>query len=97
MSPTLSEEYGIDYSKCPRHTESVRRYVEEGGHVGHFLEAVFADSLSEAVGRADSTNRDLLVEWVMFVYNELPSGCWGSTEKVREWQRRGGLRGMQDD
>lgn len=82
---------GIDYDKAPRHPDSVRRYVENGYRPGGFLTAVLENSLSDAVFRADNRNKELLEDWVNFVYWELPSSCWGSPEKVQEWIESGGL------
>jgi hypothetical protein len=81
----------VNYDKCPRHEDAVRRYVESGKEPGDFLRAVLGDSLSRAVGRADAKNKELLEEWVLFVYNELPASCWGSEQAVEQWMQQGGL------
>lgn len=83
-----SMTYQVDYSKCPskRMEPSVRLYVEEGISPGSFLKAVLANDFMGAVGRADSSNGELLREWAMFVYNYLPTDCWGSYERVNEWK-----------
>jgi len=80
--------YQVDYSKCPskRMEPSVRLYVEEGISPGSFLKAVLANDFMGAVGRADSSNSELLREWAMFVYNYLPENCWGSYDVVKEWK-----------
>lgn len=65
--------------------ESLERYVEHKIPTGGFLEAVLSNNLVEAVGRADSENIQRLPEIVRYVYNKLPSSCWGSPEKVKEW------------
>lgn len=80
--------YQVDYSKCPsKHMEhGVRLYVEEGISPGSFLKAVLANDFMGAVGRADSSNGELLREWAMFVYNYLPTDCWGSYERVNNWK-----------
>lgn len=81
----------IDYSRAPRHEDAIRQYVEDGRPPGHFLRAVLRDSLTDAIGHADSTNRDSIGEWVTFVYNELPQSCWGSRDAVEAWVGAGGL------
>lgn len=69
------------------------RYLFEGVPPGHFLTAVIENDLREAVARADEENRTLLYEYVLFLYNDCPSGCWGSQAKVTDWLERGGLNG----
>jgi hypothetical protein len=80
--------YQVDYSKCPskQMEPSVRLYVEEGIPPGSFLKAVLANDFMRAVSRADSSNGELLREWAMFVYNYLPTDCWGSYEIVDGWR-----------
>jgi hypothetical protein len=79
--------YQVDYSKCPsKHMEhSVRLYVEHGIKPGSFLQAVLANDLIHAATRADSSNAELLREWVFFLLG-LPDECWGSWKKVVEWK-----------
>lgn len=79
--------YDINYDKLP--TDELRgamqRYIEQGLDPGHFLTAVLRNDLVDAFGRADIYNERLLHDIVQWVYNEAPSNCWGSDEKVREW------------
>jgi hypothetical protein len=65
--------------------ESLDRYVEHGIPTGGFLKAVLCNDLFGAVGRADHINIRNLQNICGYVYNEIPSTCWGSTEKVRAW------------
>lgn len=65
--------------------ESLERYVEHKIPTGGFLEAVLSNNLADAVGKADNENIQRLPEIVRFVYTKLPSSCWGSPEKVKEW------------
>jgi hypothetical protein len=83
--------YQVNYSKCPsKHMEeSVRLYVEHGILPGSFLQAVLANNLIHAAGRADSINAELLREWAFFLL-ELPDECWGSWGQVVKWK---GLNG----
>lgn len=62
------------------------RWANKEGDVGDFLNAVLSNNLMEAVGRADDENKQLLPEICMYVYNEIPSSCHGSPEKVKEWR-----------
>lgn len=64
---------------------ALRRYAEHRIPTGGFLQAVLENDLMEAFARADETSRANLFEIVCFVYNELPSNCYGSKDKVREW------------
>lgn len=65
--------------------ESLKRYVENKIPTGGFLEAVLSNDLVGAIGRADSENISRLPEIVRYIYNTLPSNCWGSREKVVQW------------
>jgi len=53
--------------------------------VGDFLTAVLHNNLTEAVARADDENIKNLPAFVGYLYNEAPSLCWGSKERVAEW------------
>jgi hypothetical protein len=63
----------------------ITRYVENGISPGHFLMAVLENNLSEACGRADDENMENLPAYVGYLYNETPSQCHGSPEKVHAW------------
>ena len=67
---------------------SITRYVQARIPTGGFLKAVLSNDLKEAVFQADDENIDLLPQIVKYLYNEVPSGCWGSPEKVRTWLAR---------
>ncbi len=72
--------------KVPEHTiGGLDRYVEQRIAPGSFLQAVLENNLSEAMGRADHINRPALYDIVCYIYNDLPSTCWGSPEKVQAW------------
>ena len=64
---------------------SLRRYIENRIPTGGFLEAVLSNDLKEAVGRADGDNMRVLPELVGWLYNEAPSNCWGSPQRVKDW------------
>jgi len=68
-------------------------HIERGRPCGHFTTAVLDNDLKEAVGRADDENIVVLPLIVSWLYNNAPSGCWGSREKRKDWQLRGGLCG----
>ena len=76
-------EYGV-----PSHMHGgMVRYVEEGIPPGDFLTAVINNDLKEACARADSKNKVNLPAFVMWFYNQAPSGCWGYENAVRDWCR----------
>lgn len=59
------------------------RYAYQRLPLGDFLTAVVENNLMEAMGRADSYNRATIYQICSYIYNELPSTCHGSPEKVR--------------
>ena len=79
-----------------RMLSALSRYLYHGIAPGDFLTAVLMNDLSEACGRADDENRYLIFEYVKFLHNELPSGCWGSPENFKAWIKKGGLKGKQE-
>ena len=86
----------INYDKVPvngRLANSVKMYIEEGIDGGGFLFALLSNNLGQAFCRADSDNTKAMKEWVMFLYNQAPSDCWGSKEKVQAWIKDGGTTG----
>ena len=76
----------MDYSKLPEHIQQgFRDYIEYGVPMGDFGTAVLENDLMEAFMRADETNIARMFDIVSFVYNEAPSACHGSREKVKSW------------
>lgn len=88
--------YSVDGLSIPP-TVAARlvRYIQSGEEPGSFLRAVLENNLRDAVGGADAVNSKLLFVYVHYLYNEAPSLCWGSPERVRAWIRAGGLIGLQ--
>ena len=82
-------EYGIpEYMR-----QSLEDYKNKGMPVGHFLTAVLENNLVESITRADNNNIDHLPAYAHYMYWHLPSGAWGSKEKVNNWIKRKGLIG----
>ncbi len=80
----------------PEHCrEGVVRYIVLGDEIGDFLSAVFADKFAEAACRADDINGRAMRAYGTLLY-ALPMACWGSPERVQQWQARGGLIGRGD-
>lgn len=67
--------------------ESIDDYVQNRVPLGGFLQAVMANDLCEAVGRADADNMLTIRHIVGYVYNEVPPNAWGSKEKYYAWIR----------
>jgi hypothetical protein len=65
--------------------DGIQLYLEHGIHPGHFLRAVITNDLAEACGRADDENIENLPAYVAYFWNEAPSACWGSVEKMKKW------------
>ena len=65
--------------------DALQRYVEHRIPTGDFLYAVLTDSLSGAIGHADEENLRDIVAIVRYVYCHIPSKCWGSPAKYKEW------------
>ena len=74
--------------------EALTIYVEKGYPVGNFLTNVLVNDLFGAISRADSTNRKYLTDICLYIYNKIPSKCWGSEEKVQAWMKHNGLSGI---
>lgn len=74
--------------------EGLRRHVEDGSPVGHFLTALLSNDLKEAIFRADDTNRAAIVTWAYWLRNECPQDAQGSPEAVKKWREAGGLKGL---
>ncbi len=78
-----------DPGNCPAHLrESLDLYAAKGVPVGSFLEAVLANDLMDACGRADMTNGWLVSAVASYVYNHLPHDCHGSREIYEGWLAR---------
>ncbi len=69
----------------PRFKQSIDYYVEHKIPPGHFITAVLENDLKEAFGRADTNAMQNIKHIICYCYNEIPSDCWGSKEKVKNW------------
>ena len=77
--------------------DGIVHYVVTGRPVGDFLERVLSNDLMGALGKADDTNANLLRNYGMFLYNDVPMGCWGSPETYESWIERGGEVGREKE
>ena len=84
-----------EYSRIPPLVkETIDEYVRIGQPVGSFTEAVLSNDLCAAIARADQMSMPAIPAIVGYIYNECPSGCWGSQDKVDEWIRNRGMEGV---
>ena len=86
----------MDYSTIPEHCqEGVRAYFEEGRPIGGFLTAIFENDLVGAIRQADDVNIGRLVDYVSFLYNQMPARpvAWGTKRSVELWISVGGQAG----
>ena len=65
--------------------DSIDRYVKDRIPGGSFINAVLANDLMGAFGRADVDNSRDMKEICSYVYNEIPLSCHGSYEIVEKW------------
>ncbi len=78
----------------PQLLESLTEYALHGRPTGGFLRSVLENNLMDAACSADAQNKLVLQDLCKFMYNELPEGCWGSTDAVCAWIDGDGLRGI---
>lgn len=60
-------------------------FYEDGWPPGDFLNAVINNDLRGAVIRADDKNINRLKNYVLWFYNNAPSGTWGFAGAVKKW------------
>lgn len=86
----------INYDRIPPHmADTARLYIERGIAGGGFFTALVENDLMGAFRKADDINTAAMRDWCAFLYNEAPSVCFGSPEKVRDWIKAGGLDGLR--
>jgi hypothetical protein len=86
-------EEALQRKKIPERMQAgIIKWILIGQMPGHFLSAVIRNDLKEAIARADDENVIGLAAYIHFFYNHAPIGCWGSKEKVLQWEQNGGLR-----
>lgn len=90
--PSYTPGRSADWSLIPRYMiGGLRRYIEHGVAPGHFLTAVLSNDLRGAFERADDVNSAAIGNYLRFLYNYAPTGCWGSADRFNAWCQRGGL------
>ena len=77
-----------DTVPVPHMAGGMRRYFERGIPPGSFSKALLSNDLRETFARADADNAACIREWVQWLYNNAPSGSWGSPENFANWIKR---------
>lgn len=65
--------------------------------MGSFMRALLSETLPIAAARADESNLDHLRQWAKYLWAYAPSGCYGSYQKLIDWQLAGGHEGLKRD
>jgi hypothetical protein len=73
---------------------SMRAYVERGRVPGAFLTSILANDGYEILTRAPKLSMAELSAIIQFCHRYLPPECFGSPERVADWEHYGGLAGL---
>lgn len=65
--------------------QTLEKYVSHKIEPGGFLKSVLENNLFRVMGSADHINKYRLWDICNYIYNNLPSNCWGSPEIVNNW------------
>ncbi len=88
----------FDYTQIPNYMhEGLLSHINDGTLTGDFLTSVLEGDLFRACSHADDINVNLLPVYTAWLHNIAPSGCFGSSLIVLDWQKRGGLKGLDLD
>ena len=78
----------FDFSVIPEHMmQNMLNYKNGTECLGGFLYQVFSNNLFEAYAAADHYNQKIILTYIKFIYNEMPFGCHGSEEIVKNWMK----------
>lgn len=84
-----------EYHHLPEHMQnSMRLYIEHGVDPGDFLRLIICNDFAHAAGRADFVNQHSLLDYCMFLVNDMPMQAWGSNDKYNAWIAHGGMGGL---
>lgn len=87
----MSADYVAERLEAGRHLipghmfDAIQLWVLRGISGGSFLTALLRNDFMGAMGNADEVNAASMRGWATFLYNYVPSGCYGSPEKVKAW------------
>lgn len=60
-------------------------WVAYGIPPGNFVNSVLKNELFQTFSYADSLNIETLKDTISFLYNDCPSGCWGTSYRLEYW------------
>lgn len=63
----------------------ILNYLVDRVQPGDFLSSIITNDLKSACHYADANNMWLIPVYVAFFYNQAPSTCWGSKERMEQW------------
>jgi hypothetical protein len=75
---------------------SIDEWVLDGRPPGQFVQSVLKGDLFGAFRHGDPESLTALAAIVDYVYNKIPSTCWGSQEKMHNWANLGGQKGAHN-
>ena len=77
----------IDYSSLPIHMKTkIINYIEHGDILTGTLYRVFSGRFIHEFAISPVKETENLRILAKFLHYEAPTNCWGSTEKVKNWQ-----------
>jgi hypothetical protein len=77
---------GRKASEIPmRMRNSIELYVNYGVPPGDFLGGIICKDLPTCMDHADDENLWLIPLYYAWFYNEAPSWCWGTCDKMSRW------------
>lgn len=68
---------------------ALKDYVNKKVDPGSLLRSVLSNDFVAACAHADEINLHNLPAYAKYLYNELPSACWGTKERVDGWLNGG--------
>jgi len=81
----LDEKQKLEYWSIADVVDGLEKYYNHRCPTGDFLRAVLENDFLHAFNRADLNNTRHMDKIAKYVYNHLPTECYGSKEKVRNW------------
>ena len=88
----------IDWDNCPDHVRpALENYILNRIGTGGFLYQVLVNDLFGAFGRADEINKKEMDLIIRFLFNEVPTVCYGTPKKVAQWLQGRIYRGEEKD
>jgi len=91
--PTKINE--IEYTINDDTLHQLERYEQQGEIPADFLRTVLSNNFTNAITFADSHNLQNLPAFAKYLYWEMPSNSWGSTEKIMKWYAHNGISGYK--